>query len=160
MVALERRGTDRGYTMIELIIASVIALIVVLAMGKLILVNQSSWEGGRDKAVLQANVTESLEWMARSIRAARTAQVVDVDEFRTYDESGNLAHTYRLVVAGGGNRLQEDGQDLINRNCTQFVVAANADTTSLTLTLELEDKAGDRVAGMSRTTLRNRTLEF
>ena len=62
----------RGYTLIELMIAVVLGLVVVLALGRLILTNQRSWEQGRDKTVLQQNVTESLEWMARSIRAAHT----------------------------------------------------------------------------------------
>ena len=137
-----------------------IALVVVLALGRIMLANQRSWDSGRDKAELQANTTETLEWMARSIRAARFLTVVAGDEFWTHDESGTLTHVYRLDTDGAEPRLQEDGRDLSTRRCTQFVVTADDDTTSLTLRLELEDDDGDRVFGMTRVAVRNRSLAF
>jgi type II secretory pathway pseudopilin PulG len=161
VTAKHRCGRDRGgYTIIELIIATAVAFIVVLALGRIIVANQRSWEWGRDKIVLQQNATEALEWMARSIRAARTIALIDSTGFRTYDEGNGLVHTYRTVGSAGRLRLQEDGRDLVDRRCTAFSVRANHDTTTLSLWLELEDVAGNRVAGMTRTALRNRTFEF
>jgi len=154
------RGHERGFTTMEFLIAGFLAFIVVLALGRVILVNQQSWERGRDKTELQQNATEVLEWMARSVRAARTLNVVSSSEFRTYDETGALVHTYRRVAVSGVNRLQQDGTDLVDRLCTQFVVVPNADTTTVRLTLELEDNSGNRVGAETRASIRNQAFEF
>lgn len=149
-----------GFTVVELMIAATIGLVVVLALGKIILVNQRSWVQGQDKMVMQQNATEALEWMARSIRAARSLTVGGADSFSTFDVTGMLVHTYQRVGEGAAARLQEDGRDLIGRPCTQFAVTTNADTTSLTLTVEFADAAGNRVGGMTRSTIRNGSFEF
>jgi prepilin-type N-terminal cleavage/methylation domain-containing protein len=155
-----RQGNRHGYSLIEMMIALFLALIVVLALGKLITANQRSWAWGRDKAELQANTTEALEWMARSIRSANTLTLTGADEFNTFDQDGTLLHTYRLGSDAGETRVLEDDRSLVARRCTHFVVDANEDTTSLTLSLELVDRAGNHVAGFSRATVRNQTLEF
>jgi len=142
-----------------MLIATFLAFIVVLALGKLILANQQSWEWGRDKVVLQQNTTEALEWMSRSVRAARSLSTSSATSFATHDSSGAVIHTYQLV-GGDDARLQEDGVDLVDRRCLQFDVVPDSDTTSLSLTLELEDNAGSRVLGSTRARLRNRSFEF
>lgn len=158
-----RRGARSrdGFGLTEMVIAMVLGLFVVLALGHIVLVNKDAWGWTQDKAVLQQNVTETLEWMARSVRAARRVEMASSTEFRTFDETGALVHSYQLVeTTGGGHRLQEDGRDLSDRLCTQFVCTPGPDTTSLILELELEDKAEDRVAGMTRATMRNRNFLF
>jgi hypothetical protein len=146
--------------MIELLVAVFLALTVVLALGRIILANQRSWEWGRDKTVLQQNVTESLEWMARSVRSARSLEIVSDSELRTYDAGGGLTHTFRRAIASGAYRLQQDGSDLVDRVCTDFVVTPDEDSTSVTLVVELQDKAGNKVRAMTRATLRNTSYEF
>jgi hypothetical protein len=161
-----RRSSGRAVHDLELMIGISLALIVVLALGRIVLASQRSWEWGRDKTVLQANVTEALEWMSRSVHAARTVEVYAHsgvnDEFRTYDETGALVHTFRRAV--GVSRLQMDGADLVDRPCTRFVVTPNADSTSLTLDLELVILHGvdvqTRVAATTRATVRNRFFTF
>jgi hypothetical protein len=155
-----RQGSRGGYTLLELAIASLIALLVVLALGRLIVANLRSWEWGRDKVVLQQNVTEALEWMERSVRAAHTLQVPANNSFITFDETGAQVHTYHIEQVAGRNRLREDNHDLSDRPCTLFTVSANWDTTSLLIRLEFEDAAGDRVAATTRATIRNRPFEF
>ena len=110
--------------------------------------------------MLQQNSTESLEWMSRSIRAAHSIAVIDTSEFRTYDDAGTLLHTYELVNVGGINRLHQDGSNLVDRRVTRFLVVPDDDTTSVTLTLEIEDRAGSRVEAITRTAVRNRSFEF
>ncbi len=149
-----------GFALLELMIALVLGLVVVLAMGRIILVNQSSWNMGRDKAVLQQNVSESMEWMLRSIREAGSIDLVSNQEFRTYDRQANLLHVYRLDTGAAPPMLLRDGTALIDRRCTQFNVAANSDTTCLTIDLEFADATDTRVAASVRGTLRNATLEF
>jgi type II secretory pathway pseudopilin PulG len=150
----------RGYTMLEMILALVIGMVVVLALGRIFLTSQRSWEQGRDKVELQANTTEALEWMARAVRAAAFLEVVDQSHFRTYDAAGNQLHEYERVVVDGTGRLHEDGNNLVGRRCTLFQVVADAETTGVTVTLELEDRAGDRVNALTRATIRNRPLAF
>jgi len=110
-----RWRSSRGLTLVELMIASFLAFLVVLAMGRIIQANLRAWEWGRDKAVLQANATEAIEWMARQVRAAHHVAVVSTNEFQTFDSDGTLLHTYRRQVVSGEGRLQQDGTDLVDR---------------------------------------------
>ncbi|MBI5836770.1 MAG: hypothetical protein HZB25_05975 [Candidatus Eisenbacteria bacterium] len=157
---MRRPGRDAGYTMVELAVALLISFVVVMALGRIVITSQKSWEWGRDKVVLQQNTAEALAWMTRSIRTARSVAVVDTSQFRTYDADGALAHTFRRVSSGGQWRLQQDGADMVARACSRFRVTPNGDTTSLTLTLALQDSARDVVTDMTRVTLRGRTFEF
>jgi hypothetical protein len=145
---------EKGYTLIEFLIGVFLALIVVLALGRIVLTNQRSWEWGRDKVTLQANTTEALDWMSRSVRAARRLEITSATQFKTYDETGALVHTYQL----SSGKLQQDGADLVARPCTAFTVAG--DTTSVTMTLELQDKSGNKVRATTRASVRNRFFEF
>lgn len=156
-----RRPLGRaGFTLVEAVIASSLGLIVVLAMGLIMLAGQRSWDWGRDRAVLQQNAADGLDWMARSVRRARSVRVISPAEFRTFDEAGLLVHTYRRVVGTGPPRLQQDGADLIPRRCNRFVVTPDGDTTSLTLEIEIEDELGNTVAATTRSAVRNRDLTF
>ena len=121
-------------------------IVVVLALGALIQANRASFAWGQDKASLQQNVSEALDWMTRSIRAARTLQVNGTEEFRTFDEAGNLEHVYERATDSGVPRLLVDGSPLIQRRCHSFLVTANSDTTSVTLKVVFESDAGDFVA--------------
>ena len=156
---MRRTRSRGGFTLVELMIALFIALFVVFVLGRVILTNQRAFAWNQDKMVLQQNVTETLEWLARSVRASRTLQVVSSTQFRTYDEQGNLTHNYQLIT-GPPDRLQVDGNDLVSRNCTLFTVTPDDDTTSVTIQLELEDDSSNRVAATTRAAVRNRTFEF
>jgi hypothetical protein len=137
-------------------IAAFVAIIVVLALGKIILTSMESWEWGRDKAVLQQDVTFALEDMARSVRAAHFINMPSDSTFQTFDEESLLVHTY----SKDSDRVQVDGVDLVDRDCTRFIVTPDSDTTSLTIDLELEDKVGSLVRAQTRAAVRNRHLEF
>ena len=151
---------ERGVALVEFVIAGFIGLLVLLALGRIVLMNTRAWGWGRDKAELQANATEALEWMARSVREARRVVVVSATQFRTYDSQGSLVHTYARETSGGEPRLREDNRDLCTRKCTQFTVTPDNDTTSVTLQFELEDHSGDRVAVLTRAARRNIVYEF
>lgn len=153
-------GSRAGFTMIEMVVALFLGLIVLLAVGGVITLNQKAYGWGREKAVLQQNVSETLERLVRVVRGARAVQVVSSAEYRTYDESLALAHSVRLLPAGTGGRIQLDGIDMSPSSCTFFSVVPNGDTTALTLVLELEDRAGNRVRYQTRSSVRNRDLEF
>jgi hypothetical protein len=158
--ARPKRASASGATIVELMLAIFLALIVVYALGRIILANQRSWEWARDKIVLQQNVTEALEWMARNVRAARSVDVVSPNELHTFDEDGNITHSFLREAVAGSFRLRQDGSDLVDRVCTQFLVTPDDDSTSVTLVVELQDKAGNKVKGMTRAALRNLSYEF
>ncbi len=153
------RKRQRGYTLIEFTVASMLAILVTLALGRLILANQRSWEWGRDKIVLQQNASLTMERMSSHIRGARSIAVVDSTEFRLYDAGGGLTDIYRRVATDGG-RLQHNSLDMVDRRCTAFIVTTDNDTTSVTIQMELADNADSRVAVMSRTAVRNQSFEF
>lgn len=155
-----RLQRERGAALVEFVVAGFIGLIVVLALGRIVLMNARAWGWGRDKAELQANATEALEWMERSVREARRVAVDSPTQFRTYDSLGNLVHTYSRETSSGEMRLREDGHDLSARTCTQFSVTPDNDTTSVTLQFELEDHSGNRVAVLTRAARRNIYYEF
>jgi len=100
----------RGVALVEFVIAGFIGLVVVLALGRIVLMNGRAWSWGRDKAELQANATEALEGMARSVREARRVVVDSPTQFRTYDSQGNLVHTYSRQTSNGELRLREGGE--------------------------------------------------
>lgn len=154
-----RKSGSAGYTLLELMVASFLSLFVLLALGKLILVNQQSWEWGRDKSVLQQNASLTLERVSARVRAARTIAVVDSTEFRCYDATGSLTDVFRRVVNSGG-RLQHNGLAMVDRECPAFVVTTDDDTTSVTVQLVLADNSGERVTALTRAAIRNQSFEF
>jgi len=149
----------RGFTLLELMIAGFLGLLVVLALGRIILASQRSWEWGRDKVALQANTTEALEAIARSVRAARTLEFDGADPdhciLRTYDELGLLVHTYTRIGNGATARLQEDGSDYSTRECVHFLVIPNRDTSSVHLNVSLRNMDGFEVAAETDGAVRN-----
>lgn len=158
---LTRRDRARaGFTMIEMVVSLFVSLIVVFAIGKLMLVNGTSLRQGRDRILLQQNVSEVLDRVCHSTRAARTLQVVSATQFRTYDADGTLKHTYRKWATASGDRLQEDGRDMSGQACTVFTCTPNADTTSVTLVMKFTNTDGETVDRRTRITVRNRTLSF
>ena len=154
-----RKSGSAGYTLLELMVAGFLSLFVLLALGKLILVNQQSWEWGRDKSVLQQNASLTLERVSARVRAARTIAVVDSTEFRCYDATGSLTDVFRRVVNSGG-RLQHNGLAMVDRDCPAFVVTTDDDTTSVTVQLVLADNSGERVTALTRAAIRNQSFEF
>ena len=150
----------QGLTLIEFVVAGSIALLVVIVLGRIVLSNKTAFDWNVDKTLLQQNATEAVEKMARSVRAARTLAVTSSSAFSTYDETGALAHTYMRSLVSGEWRIREDGHDLVERACTRFAVVPDEDTTSVKMTLELEDGSGNRVEVGTQVTMRNRHYEF
>jgi competence protein ComGC len=155
-----RRRSHHGYTVVELMLALFIAFIVMLGIGKMMVINQKMWQAGAEQVQLQQEVSHVLERLGSSIRNAHSLESNRSDEFLTRSSDGTLKHRYDLSPSSEGYRLQEDGKDLCEASCLSFECAPNADNTYLLLTIELEDRAGNRVSGMTRVAVRNTTLAF
>jgi hypothetical protein len=153
-------GREEGFTLVETVIGLFLSLIVVLALGGVMLLNQRAYGWGRDKIFLQQNVSESLERLAQLVRMSARLRAVSPVELWTYDESGVQTHTVRRAVVAGEGRLQVDGSDIVDRSCTLLDVQPNGDTTAVTITLELGDDSGNLVQFRTQSALRSRDFEF
>jgi hypothetical protein len=145
---------------LETVIALFLSVAVLMALGGVMLLNQRAYGWGRDKIILQQNVTESLDQIGRLVRMSRRLVVTSATQFSTYDENGLLAHTVRRALVGGVGRLQKDGVNLVDRTCVTFDVQPNADTTAITIAVEMQDVSGNRVRSHTTTALRSRDFEF
>ena len=155
---LKRR--ERGVTLIELMVAIMASGIVLFALGNIIIVNQKTMKRSQDRASLQQHTTVIMSQMARAIRGSNRIEVTGANEFRLRDLNGALTSTFQLVTDTGGPRLQMDGTNMADLDCTRFTVTANSDTTSVTLDLELTTTDSVTLNELNTVSLRNRTLEY
>jgi hypothetical protein len=169
--------------MIELMAAFALSMIVVLLLGKIVLSSQKAWQWGRDKALLQQNATETLEDIARSVRASYSLRVSGSGNngaLDTYGDSLKTLHNfYRIDNSTGVPKLRKDvyrngaltlSTELSPRKCVQFRVTPDStktDTTSVFLRLTLEDNEatppatqGARMQATTRVAIRNRSFEY
>ena len=144
-----------GFTAMEFVVATFLGLLVVLALGRIILASQRSWRWGRDKAELQANVTETTEAIARQVRAANHLAITSGDPgvIETYDRAGVRLHRYAVHGSGTAARLQQDGTDMSPRPCLHFSVAG--DSIGARFVLDMQDNAGFEVSTETHATVRN-----
>ncbi len=154
-----RRGGAAGFTLVELMVALTASLIVTFALARLVMSNQAAWQDGRDRAVLQQNLSEALEWLGRDIRGAARVQLQGPAAFQLLDRNGQVAHSYALSTSGGDTFLVRDGRPVVARDCPVFSVQANADTTVLTLTVGLRGRSGKRTTAVTAVAVRGRHLE-
>jgi len=154
------RRRQHGVTLIELMVAIVASGIVLFALGNIVVVNQRAMVRSRDRAAMQQHASVVMTRMARAIRGANRIEVTGAGAFQLRDLDGALASTFQLVSAADGPRLQMDGTDMADMDCTRFAVATNADTTSLTLDLEFTSQDGLAMSELNTVSIRNRTLEY
>jgi len=162
MVQLRRNrpaAEQGGFTLVELMVALTASLIVTFALGQLVMTNQRAWRDGTDRAVLQQNLSQVLDWIGSDVRGAARVDLQGGSSFRLLDRNGQALHTYTLQTSGGDTLLQRDGRTLVPRTCPVFSVAANADTTILTITVDLRGQYGKRVSATTAVAIRGRDLE-
>jgi type II secretory pathway component PulJ len=150
---LRRSG---GTTLLELMVACFIALIFTLAAGTAYLVNQKAYRRNQDKLALQQMVTQNMEIMERKIRSAARAGIVSSPaRIRLFDRSGTEITNFKLQNWGVTNKLLEGSQVMAEQSLINLQFIPNADTTVVTVVLELQDAAKNKVALRSSATLRN-----
>ncbi|MDP6797785.1 MAG: hypothetical protein QGG33_08170 [Candidatus Krumholzibacteria bacterium] len=151
---LPGRGNEKGFSVMELMVACSLAILVMMGLGHLMLGNQAAWNWGMSKLELQQEASRVLDRMSHSLRAADGISLLNGSEFKTLDPGETVLHHYRRVASGSQYRLQENGTDMQDSDCTVFSVSANSDSSLLTLSLELLDEAGNRVSSMTMVSLR------
>jgi prepilin-type N-terminal cleavage/methylation domain-containing protein len=149
-------GGQRGMTMIELMVASFIAVIFMLAAGTGYLVNQKSYKANREKLELQQTASHVMELMEKNIRAAATAIIGSPpDRIQLYDLNGAEFARFRLNVTGGTAKLFETDALLAKQKLILLSFVPNADTSIVRINLNLEDENKNKVRITSSAALRN-----
>jgi len=124
-----------GFTLIELMIAMVVASIGILAVSGIIIFNQNSWNEGNAKLKLQRDTYYAVlriehklkpaTFTAVSVSDDNSTLVIGGDQFYV-DESNDLVHK-----SGGNKELVVEGDE-----GTDFKVIPEGNTIKLTLTLK------------------------
>ncbi|MBC8423605.1 prepilin-type N-terminal cleavage/methylation domain-containing protein [bacterium] len=149
-----------GISLIELMVAIMASGIVLFALGNIVVVNQQAMKRSQERVALQSHATVVMSRMARAVRGANRIEVTGANTFRLRDLNGALTSTFQLTGTADGPRLQMDGVDMAEIDCTRFAVTTNVDTTSVTLDLELTTTDGVILGELNTVSIRNRTLEY
>jgi Tfp pilus assembly protein PilW len=158
--AAPRARRQSGYTILELVIALFLTLLVALAAGAIVLTNQSSFRQGQGKLTMQQEASRSVEQIARDVRRARWIDydAGSPDELVLVGADSTAFRTYERGLSNGVQKVLQDGAPLADMECTELSFAANADTTSVLIVLELRDAADNRVKVQSTAAIRNRNF--
>jgi len=153
------RNHDSGMTLIEVLVASFIALVFVLAAGTGYLVNQKSFAANREKLELQQQASLVMEIMEKKIREAGRAVIPNPNRLQLYESYStpiNNYYTYfRLAASGSTTKLFEQTTVLARQQLINLQFIPNSDTTVVQIVLNLEDKNKNRVALRASAALRN-----
>jgi type II secretory pathway pseudopilin PulG len=155
-----RTHRQGGYTILELVIALFLTLFVALAAGAIVLTNQSSFRQGQGKLTMQQDASRAVEQIARDVRRARWIDydAANPDRLALLNAAGGQFRLYELGASGGVQKVLQDGAPLADQECTELSFAANADTTAVSIVLELRDAADNRVKMESTAAIRNRNF--
>jgi hypothetical protein len=142
--------------MIELLVALSLVIVVVVAAGFLYVTNQRSFRQGREKLLVQQNVSWCVEEVARDLRRAWRVDHVDAQKIVLYDVVGVAFATWELGSEGGQDRLLRNGTAQAPEQCTRLTFSVEApDTSAIGVDLELADASDNRVALGDLVHLRN-----
>ncbi|MFZ2148050.1 MAG: prepilin-type N-terminal cleavage/methylation domain-containing protein [Sedimentisphaerales bacterium] len=98
---MKRKG-QKGFTLIELIIAIITGTIVILAAGSILFFGNRYWSNAWKKTNLQRDASYAMFRISRSIQAGRSAELEDAGQgLRIYNEGGWM----RFFVAPGASKL-------------------------------------------------------
>lgn len=150
-----RLRSQRGHTMIEMMVSAFISSVFILAAGTAYLVNQSAYRRNTEKLRLQQTATLALEEMEKKIRSGARAATPSADRITVFDQAGVEITRFRLSNVGPNFRLYEQNAILAQQELITLSFAPNVDTTSIVITLTLEDDSKNRVTMRAAAALRN-----
>lgn len=160
MTRAQRRAGQGGLTLLELMVSILASAIIIMGIGRIVTTNQTMIKGGSDKAILQQEMTRALTLITSDVRAARAVVATGDNGFTILDRTGAQAHVYVLAGTGDEARISRDGAQVTDRICSALTAVASADSTNLLLDLTFVDPGGNRVAGHTAASVRNKTMEF
>lgn len=135
--------SQKGFTLVELIMAITAGTIVVLAAGMVVLLGQSSWNDAWKKVNLQRDASYAMLRMTRSVQAAADANVPSAFGGRALyiPNQSNPSIIYSYVQATSNLQCQVGGQSetLINGKVGNLQFDVNDVSNTVTINLILVD---------------------
>jgi type II secretory pathway pseudopilin PulG len=145
--------------MIELMISIVLLSLFLAGVATVFLANQNAFARGRDKVVLQQNVTWASEYITRTLRYARTVTIAGGNsDLSAYDFEGNLICRYYRDSGASKLMFEVAGQparELLPEKVNSLAFTPNGDTTRVQYVFEAEDRNYNKVVIRSSAKLRN-----
>ncbi len=145
----------KGFTLIEIMITTIIAAIVIIGLGYIVLTTQRYWVKGGREADLQRDVTLSMDWMKRVLRDGEKVDISD----------GGASIEVENVREGWKKKFYRDGNNLIMETGGKTEVVVD-DLTNLDFSWGVRDiginltlsKYNRQLTASSAVTLRNKPL--
>ncbi len=145
----------KGFTLIEIMITTIIAAIVIIGLGYIVLTTQRYWVKGGREADLQRDVTLSMDWMKRVLR---DGEKVDISDGGTSIEVENVREGWKKKFYRDGNNLiMETGgkTEVVVDDLTNLDFSWGVRDIGVNLTLS---KYNRQLTASSAVTLRNKPL--
>jgi prepilin-type N-terminal cleavage/methylation domain-containing protein len=134
--------SQKGFTLIELMVAIMVSAVVVLAAGIVIVIGQTSWNQIWKKVNLQRDASYAMLIMTRSIQAAKSAEKSSDGRVLYIPKQSDPNITFSYVADTNNLQCQIGGQTqtIINGEVTnlQFNVVGN-NTVTIDLSLKKDD---------------------
>ncbi len=135
-----KRKRQKGFTLIELIIAIFAGIIVLVAAGMILFFGQRTWNSTWDRVELQRDASYAMLRMTRDIKAGVSAQVESNGEGLKIFNGGDWV---RFFTVSGGSMLalkRETGGGSSETVIEDSVEAVKFNVTGSTITIDLKLK--------------------
>ena len=147
--------TNKGFTLVEIIITTIIAAIVLLGLGYIVLTTQRYWVGGGREVDLQRDLSLSMDWIKRVLRDGERVKIL----------TGGESIEVESLREGWRKRFYREGNNLIMETAGEFQVIVD-NLTGLSFSWGVRNIGIDislsehdmEVSARSAATLRNRLL--
>jgi len=129
------RNKTSGFTLIELMIAIIVAGIGILAVGWILILNQSSWKEGNAKLELQRDTYLAMLKIEHELRPASFADVTISDSTLVIDTNGK-----KFFLGSDGLHFQKSSSNMTElvvegHTGTEFDVDTSNDLVNINFTL-------------------------
>ena len=137
---MKRKG-QKGFTLIELMSATIISAVVIIASGSILFYGQKSWNNTLEKVYLQREASYAMMRMTRPIKAGTSAQVEDNGKgLRVYNDlEGNWR---RFFVQTADEELMLE-TEIVGASTSETILDDNVEdlefnVTGTTVSIELK----------------------
>jgi prepilin-type N-terminal cleavage/methylation domain-containing protein len=138
-----KKKRQKGFTLIELIIATLISAIVIVAAGMILFFGQKTWNSTWDRTNLQRDASYAMLRITRDTKAGISAQVEDGGKgLRVFNNSGWTRFFTTLgATSGSGFALKSvtsegSSETIIDDNLNAIKFAVSGSTVMIDLDLK------------------------
>jgi type II secretory pathway pseudopilin PulG len=126
-----RRRNACGFTITELLVATLIIVIVAFVVAQTYKLNREMWSRGRDKVLLQQATTWCAERIQRDIRAGQSVSLPDPSDITITMETLGGGATSRRFFIDAGKLSTAAGQPLTQETCSALTFELYPDETDV-----------------------------